>query len=74
MLLSWLVNKYVFNNNNNNNVVVVVVVVLLVVVVVMFNTAVVFPFQFWDTRSPNPMLTINLPERAYCADVVSTEC
>nr|QBH73980.1 mitotic checkpoint protein and poly(a)+ RNA export protein [Brunneria borealis] len=25
--------------------------------------------KFWDTRSPNPMLTINLPERAYCADV-----
>jgi mRNA export factor len=25
--------------------------------------------QFWDTRSPNPMLSIELPERAYCADV-----
>jgi mRNA export factor len=25
--------------------------------------------KFWDTRSPNPMLTINLPERIYCADV-----
>lgn len=27
--------------------------------------------KFWDTRSPTPMLTINLPERCYCADVVS---
>ena len=26
-------------------------------------------FQFWDTRSPNPMMTMQLPERAYCADV-----
>ncbi|KAH6922993.1 hypothetical protein HPB50_020497 [Hyalomma asiaticum] len=26
--------------------------------------------QFWDTRTPTPMLTINLPERCYCADVV----
>lgn len=26
--------------------------------------------KFWDTRTPNPMLTINLPERCYCADVV----
>ncbi|KAJ8669870.1 hypothetical protein QAD02_001129 [Eretmocerus hayati] len=25
--------------------------------------------KFWDTRSPNPMLTISLPERCYCADV-----
>ena len=25
--------------------------------------------KFWDTRSPNPMMSINLPERAYCADV-----
>ncbi|CAG0914771.1 unnamed protein product [Notodromas monacha] len=25
--------------------------------------------KFWDTRSPNPMLTIQLPERCYCADV-----
>ncbi|KAL7648722.1 UNVERIFIED_CONTAM: hypothetical protein RMT77_000629 [Armadillidium vulgare] len=25
--------------------------------------------KFWDTRSPNPILTINLPERCYCADV-----
>lgn len=25
--------------------------------------------KFWDTRSPNPMLSINLPERCYCADV-----
>lgn len=25
--------------------------------------------KFWDTRSPNPMLSIDLPERAYCADV-----
>lgn len=30
-------------------------------------------FQFWDTRTPNPMMTINLPERAYCADVVIME-
>ncbi|CAI9736744.1 mRNA export factor-like [Octopus vulgaris] len=25
--------------------------------------------KFWDTRSPTPMLVINLPERCYCADV-----
>ncbi|CAG9764930.1 unnamed protein product [Ceutorhynchus assimilis] len=25
--------------------------------------------KFWDTRSPAPMLSINLPERCYCADV-----
>lgn len=25
--------------------------------------------KFWDTRSPNPMMAINLPERCYCADV-----
>ncbi|KAG8231511.1 hypothetical protein J437_LFUL011549 [Ladona fulva] len=25
--------------------------------------------KFWDTRTPTPMLTINLPERCYCADV-----
>ncbi|KAJ3649056.1 hypothetical protein Zmor_020818 [Zophobas morio] len=25
--------------------------------------------KFWDTRTPNPMLSINLPERCYCADV-----
>uniref|UniRef100_A0A1A9USV5 Uncharacterized protein n=1 Tax=Glossina austeni TaxID=7395 RepID=A0A1A9USV5_GLOAU len=25
--------------------------------------------KFWDTRSSNPMLAINLPERCYCADV-----
>ncbi|CAD7089363.1 unnamed protein product [Hermetia illucens] len=25
--------------------------------------------KFWDIRSPNPMMTINLPERCYCADV-----
>ena len=25
--------------------------------------------KFWDTRAPNPMLSIDLPERAYCADV-----
>uniref|UniRef100_A0A1B0GDN8 Uncharacterized protein n=1 Tax=Glossina morsitans morsitans TaxID=37546 RepID=A0A1B0GDN8_GLOMM len=25
--------------------------------------------KFWDARSPNPMLVINLPERCYCADV-----
>jgi len=25
--------------------------------------------KFWDTRSPTPMLSINLPERCYCADV-----
>ena len=30
----------------------------------------VFP-QFWDTRSSNPILTVTLPERCYCADVVS---
>ena len=26
--------------------------------------------KFWDTRSPNPMLVLQLPERVYCADVV----
>ncbi|XP_006811104.1 LOW QUALITY PROTEIN: mRNA export factor-like [Saccoglossus kowalevskii] len=26
--------------------------------------------QFWDTRTPNPMLTLQLPERCYCMDVV----
>jgi len=25
--------------------------------------------RFWDTRSPTPMMTLNLPERCYCADV-----
>jgi len=25
--------------------------------------------KFWDTRSPNPMLSIQMPERVYCADV-----
>uniref|UniRef100_A0A1B0G674 Uncharacterized protein n=1 Tax=Glossina morsitans morsitans TaxID=37546 RepID=A0A1B0G674_GLOMM len=25
--------------------------------------------KFWDARSPNPMLAINLPERCYCADI-----
>lgn len=25
--------------------------------------------KFWDTRSPQPMLNITLPERCYCADV-----
>ena len=25
--------------------------------------------KFWDIRSPQPILTLNLPERAYCADV-----
>ncbi|KAF7273215.1 hypothetical protein GWI33_014067 [Rhynchophorus ferrugineus] len=25
--------------------------------------------KFWDTRSATPMLSINLPERCYCADV-----
>uniref|UniRef100_A0A336N8Z7 CSON009382 protein n=1 Tax=Culicoides sonorensis TaxID=179676 RepID=A0A336N8Z7_CULSO len=25
--------------------------------------------KFWDTRSPSPMMTLNLPERCYCADV-----
>ncbi|KAL9921986.1 protein Rae1-like [Glossina fuscipes fuscipes] len=25
--------------------------------------------KFWDTRSSNPMLSLNLPERCYCADV-----
>lgn len=29
--------------------------------------------QFWDTRTPNPIDTIQLPERCYCADVVSKE-
>lgn len=26
--------------------------------------------KFWDTRSQSPLKTINLPERAYCADVL----
>ncbi|KAK7503969.1 hypothetical protein BaRGS_00004701 [Batillaria attramentaria] len=25
--------------------------------------------KFWDTRSSNPIMTVNLPERCYCADV-----
>lgn len=25
--------------------------------------------KFWDTRSPTPMSTINLPDKCYCADV-----
>ncbi|XP_050402940.1 mRNA export factor [Patella vulgata] len=25
--------------------------------------------KFWDTRTPNPILSITLPERVYCADV-----
>ena len=29
-----------------------------------------FVFQFWDTRSSNPMMVLQLPERCYCADVV----
>lgn len=28
-----------------------------------------FPLQFWDTRNSQPIMTINLPERCYCADV-----
>ena len=27
--------------------------------------------QFWDIRQPNPVMTLDLPERLYCADVVS---
>lgn len=27
--------------------------------------------QFWDTRSSNPMMVLQLPERCYCADMVS---
>lgn len=26
--------------------------------------------KFWDTRTANPMMTMQLPERVYCADVV----
>ncbi|KAG7258828.1 hypothetical protein CRUP_018998 [Coryphaenoides rupestris] len=26
--------------------------------------------KFWDTRSPNPMLSLTMAERCYCADVV----
>jgi len=26
--------------------------------------------KFWDTRTPNPMMTMTMPERVYCADVV----
>ncbi|ELW71194.1 mRNA export factor [Tupaia chinensis] len=29
-----------------------------------------FCFQFWDTRSSNPMMVLQLPERCYCADVI----
>ena len=25
--------------------------------------------KFWDPRNPQPIMTINLPERCYCADV-----
>jgi len=25
--------------------------------------------KFWDMRNPNPILTLNLPERSYCVDV-----
>ncbi|KAG8131690.1 hypothetical protein E2320_009598 [Naja naja] len=25
--------------------------------------------KFWDTRTPTPMMTLQLPERCYCADV-----
>ncbi len=25
--------------------------------------------KLWDTRSPQPVMTVNLPERCYCADV-----
>ncbi|KAG9353209.1 hypothetical protein JZ751_017785 [Albula glossodonta] len=27
--------------------------------------------QFWDTRSPSPMMSLQMPERAYAADVAS---
>lgn len=27
--------------------------------------------QFWDIRQPSPVMTLDLPERLYCADVVS---
>uniref|UniRef100_T1JGF8 Uncharacterized protein n=1 Tax=Strigamia maritima TaxID=126957 RepID=T1JGF8_STRMM len=30
---------------------------------------VVLVVLFWDTRTPNPMLSLNLPERCYCVDV-----
>ncbi|KAM7125175.1 mRNA export factor RAE1 isoform 4-T4 [Molossus nigricans] len=26
--------------------------------------------QFWDTRSSNPMMVLQLPERCYCADMI----
>lgn len=26
--------------------------------------------KFWDTRSPNPICSMNLPDKVYCADVV----
>ncbi|XP_070600669.1 mRNA export factor RAE1 isoform X2 [Erythrolamprus reginae] len=26
--------------------------------------------KFWDTRTPTPMMTLQLPERCYCADVI----
>uniref|UniRef100_H3BE64 Rae1 protein homolog n=1 Tax=Latimeria chalumnae TaxID=7897 RepID=H3BE64_LATCH len=29
--------------------------------------------KFWDTRSATPMMTLQLPERCYCADVVGTQ-
>lgn len=40
-------------------------------IILALNVMTILSFQFWDTRSPNPMLTIQLPERCYCADVVS---
>uniref|UniRef100_A0A8C4Q6I2 Rae1 protein homolog n=1 Tax=Eptatretus burgeri TaxID=7764 RepID=A0A8C4Q6I2_EPTBU len=27
--------------------------------------------KFWDARTPNPMLVLQLPERCYCADVMA---
>ena len=30
--------------------------------------------KFWDARTPNPALTLQLPERCYCMDVVSLCC
>ena len=29
----------------------------------------IYYLQFWDTRNPQPIMTINLEERCYCADV-----
>lgn len=36
----------------------------------MYDLLLIFALKFWDTRAPSPMLQLQLPERAYCVDVV----